>query len=42
MLCREFVELNGGHIRAESADGVGTRVSFTLPRFDAAQMKRVA
>jgi signal transduction histidine kinase len=32
ILCREFVEKNGGKIRAESRAGKGSRFSFTLPR----------
>lgn len=32
MLCKEFVERNGGQIRAESTPGKGSRFIFTLPR----------
>ncbi len=32
IVCREFVERNGGTIRIESDEGAGTRVLFTLPR----------
>ena len=31
ILCRDFVEINGGIIRAESEEGSGTRVYFTIP-----------
>jgi two-component system, sensor histidine kinase and response regulator len=30
ILCRDFVEINGGNIRAESEKGSGTRVYFTV------------
>jgi two-component system, sensor histidine kinase and response regulator len=30
-LCKEFVEVNGGMIRAESETGVGTCFFFTVP-----------
>ncbi len=32
VLCREFVELNGGSIKAESEYGKGSRFCFTIPR----------
>ena len=41
-LCREFVELNGGSIWAESSEGVGTRVSFSLPQQEGAERRLVA
>ncbi len=31
MLCKEFIEKNGGTINVESSYGVGTTISFTLP-----------
>ncbi|MBN2049820.1 MAG: hypothetical protein JW760_05195 [Spirochaetales bacterium] len=31
LICREFVELHGGTIRAESTPGRGTTVTFSLP-----------
>ncbi|MBO6794192.1 MAG: tetratricopeptide repeat protein [Balneolaceae bacterium] len=31
MLCKEFIEKNGGTIHVESSYGVGTTISFTLP-----------
>ena len=31
LLCKEFVERNGGHIRVESQPDQGTTFSFTLP-----------
>ncbi len=31
ILCKEFVERNGGTIRIESEEGVGTTFSFTVP-----------
>lgn len=31
VLCKEFVEKNGGEIRVESEEGTGTSVYFTLP-----------
>jgi two-component system, sensor histidine kinase and response regulator len=34
ILCREFVEKHGGEIRAESQKGQGSKLTFTLPRFD--------
>ncbi|MBD3409426.1 MAG: PAS domain S-box protein [Ignavibacteriales bacterium] len=33
-LCRDFVELNGGKIDAESEEGMGSRFYFTLPFCD--------
>jgi signal transduction histidine kinase len=33
IMCREMVELNGGHIWIESERGHGTTVKFTLPQF---------
>lgn len=30
-ICKELVELMGGHIKLDSAVGIGTRVSFVLP-----------
>lgn len=32
LLCKEFVELNGGHIRAESELGKGTTIIFTVKK----------
>lgn len=32
ILCKEFVELNGGSIRVSSVFGAGTEFTFTLPR----------
>ncbi|MEN8203883.1 MAG: two-component regulator propeller domain-containing protein, partial [Bacteroidota bacterium] len=32
ILCREFVEKNGGQIRVESVEGSGTTFYFTVPR----------
>ncbi len=32
LLCKEFVELSGGQIKAESAPDKGTRIIFTLPQ----------
>lgn len=34
LLCREFIELSGGSIRAESEPGKGSRFIFTLPLAD--------
>lgn len=31
-IVRQFVELHGGHVEAESEPGCGTRVTFSLPR----------
>ena len=31
LLCKEFVDMHGGVIRAESVPGKGTTFSFTLP-----------
>lgn len=31
LLCKEFIEKNNGSIRAESTQGVGTSIFFTLP-----------
>jgi PAS domain S-box-containing protein len=31
LLCKEFVEKNGGEIRVESTEGKGSKFSFTLP-----------
>jgi signal transduction histidine kinase len=36
ILCKEFVAHHNGEIRVESKEGVGSRFSFTLPRFDEA------
>ena len=33
LLCKEFVEKNGGNISAESIDGEGSTFSFTIPIF---------
>jgi two-component system, sensor histidine kinase and response regulator len=33
MLCKEFIEINSGTISVESERGIGTRVIFTLPRY---------
>jgi PAS domain S-box-containing protein len=33
ILCKEFIELNGGVIWLESAEGKGSRFSFTVPRY---------
>jgi len=32
LLCKEFIELHGGHIRVESIRGRGCKVIFTMPR----------
>lgn len=32
ILCKEFVKKNNGEIRAESEEGKGTTISFTLPK----------
>ncbi|MBM2813747.1 MAG: hypothetical protein HW421_509 [Ignavibacteria bacterium] len=34
ILCKEFVERNGGIIRVESCQGEGSSFFFTLPRYD--------
>ena len=31
LLCKEFIELHGGHIRVESIGGKGCKVIFTMP-----------
>jgi PAS domain S-box-containing protein len=31
LLCKEFIEKHGGHIRVESLEGIGSTFSFTLP-----------
>jgi signal transduction histidine kinase len=31
ILCRDFVEMNGGQIQVKSRPGIGTKVSFTVP-----------
>ena len=31
LLCKEFIELHGGHIQVESAQGNGSKFIFTLP-----------
>jgi two-component system, sensor histidine kinase and response regulator len=33
LLCKEFVELHGGNIRVESAEGKGCMISFSLPHY---------
>ncbi len=33
LLCKEFVEKNGGNIRVKSQPGKGTNISFTLPLY---------
>lgn len=33
VLCRDFIEKNGGEIRAESTPGQGSRFIFTMPRY---------
>lgn len=35
-ICRQIIEAHGGEIRIESDTGAGTRVYFTLPRFEPA------
>ncbi|MDD4602853.1 MAG: GAF domain-containing sensor histidine kinase [Bacteroidales bacterium] len=33
ILCHEFIELNGGSIKAESEPGKGCQISFTIPKY---------
>jgi len=33
LLCKEFIELHGGHIRVESIEGKGCKVIFTMPHY---------
>lgn len=40
ILCKEFVAHHKGEIRVESKEGVGSRFSFTLPKFDEASQSR--
>jgi len=31
ILCKEFIEMNNGHIYVESVEGEGSKFFFTLP-----------
>ena len=33
LLCKEFIELHGGHIRVQSTVGRGCIVIFTIPQY---------
>ena len=33
LLCKEFIELHGGHIRIESIEGRGCKVIFSMPHY---------
>jgi signal transduction histidine kinase len=33
LLCKEFIEMHGGDIRVESAQGIGSKFIFTLPHY---------